>query len=187
VAVNSLNIERYFNDFPLFCIHDLFRPHQHFLAFAIYGSLTEDLIRDVTAKRSAANGLSSILGFALGVFLLAFLPPQAKFSYIFPLGSLLGLISTLLVLLLNLSHLEGKPFPRITEQPEKVFSASSFFVILLVSGNLMGMVWAPYVMNYLGGPDFLAASMNLAGTLSSIVASLFGERKPLKRSVLDLH
>ena len=150
------------------------------MAFAIYGSLTEDLIRDVTAKRSAANGLSSILGFALGVFLLAFLPPQAKFSYIFPLGSLLGLISTLLVPLLNLSHLEGKPFPRITEQPEKVFSASSFFVILLVSGNLMGMVWAPYVMNYLGGPDFLAASLNLAGTLSSIIASLFWRKKAFK-------
>jgi len=84
------------------------------------------LIRDVTAKRSAANGLSSILGFALGVFLLAFLPPQTKFSYIFPLGSLLGLISTLLVPLLNLSHLEGKPFPQITEQPEKVFQPLHF-------------------------------------------------------------
>jgi len=152
-----------------------------FLAFAIYGSLTEDLIRDVTAKRSAANGLSSILGFALGVFLLAFLSPQIKFSYIFPLGSLLGLISTFLVLFLDLSHLEGMMFPQITEQPEKIFSASSFFVILMASGNLMGIVWTPYVMNYLGGPDFLAASMNLAGTLSSIVASLFWRNKAFKK------
>jgi len=151
-----------------------------FLAFTIYGSLTEDLIRDVTAKRSAANGISSILGFALGVFLLAFLPFQTKFSYIFPLGALLGLISTFLFLFLDLSHLEGKPFPQIIEQPEKVFSASSFFVILMASGNFMGIVWAPYVMNNLGGPDFLAAFMNLAGTLSSIVASLYWRKKAFK-------
>ena len=44
----------------------------------------------------------------------------------------------------------------------------------------MGIVWAPYVMNYLGGPDFLAASLNLAGTLSSIIASLFWRKKAFK-------
>ncbi|MEM2970721.1 MAG: hypothetical protein QXR63_07320 [Candidatus Bathyarchaeia archaeon] len=151
-----------------------------FIAFIIYGSLTEYSIRDVTAKRSAANGISSILGFALGTFLLAFLPPEDKFTYIFPLGSFLGLISTFLILFLNLTHLEGASFPRVTEQPEKVFSASSFFLVLLASGNLMGIVWIPYVMNVLNGPDFLAASMSLAGTLSSIVASLFWRKKAFK-------
>lgn len=151
-----------------------------FIAFTIYGSLTEYSIRDVTAKRSAANGISSILGFALGIFLLAFLPSEDKFTYIFPLGCFLGLMSTFLILFLNLSHLEGASFPRVTEQPEKVFSASSFFLVLLASGNLMGIVWVPYVMNYLNGPDFLAASMSLAGTLSSIVASLFWRKKAFK-------
>lgn len=151
-----------------------------FIAFIIYGSLAEYSIRDVTAKRSAANGISSILGFALGIFLLAFLPPEGKFTYIFPLGTFLGLISTFFILFLNLAHLENAPFPRVTEQPEKVFSASSFFLVLLASGNLMGIVWIPYVMNYLSGPDFLAASMSLAGTLSSIAASLFWREKAFK-------
>ncbi len=151
-----------------------------FIAFTIYGSLTEHSIRDVTAKRSAANGISGILGFALGIFLLAFLPSEDKFTYIFPLGSFLGLMSTFLILFLKLSHLEGPSFPRVTEQPEKLFSASSFFLILLASGNLMGIVWVPYLMNYLNGPDFLAASMSLAGTLSSIVASLFWRKKAFK-------
>lgn len=151
-----------------------------FIAFTIYGSLTEYSIRDVTAKRAAANGISSIIGFALGIFLLAFLPSEDKFTYIFPLGSFLGLISTCLILFLKMSHLEGASFPRVTEQPEKVFSASSFFVILLTSGNLMGIVWIPYLMNYLNGPDFLAASMSLAGTLSSIVASLFWRKKTFR-------
>ncbi|MEM0095883.1 MAG: hypothetical protein QW660_04530, partial [Candidatus Bathyarchaeia archaeon] len=157
-----------------------------FLAFAIYGSLDEDMIRDVTAKRSAANGISSILGFALGVFLLAFLTSEAKFSYIFPFGALLGLISTLLLGFLDLSHLEGKQFPKATEQPEKIFSTSTFFVILMASSNLMGLIWAPYVMNYLGGPDFLAASMNLAGTISSVAASLYWRKRTFKTLRISL-
>ncbi len=151
-----------------------------FFTFAVYSSFTEDDIRDVTAKRSAANGISSILGFALGVFLLAFLPAEDKFAYIFPLGALLGLMSTLLILLLNLSHLEGASIPKVTEQPEKIFSASLFLVILLTSGNLLGIVWAPYVMTHLKGPDFLAASMSLVGTFTSIIASLFWRKKAFK-------
>lgn len=157
-----------------------------FLAFAIYGSLTEDDIRDVTAKRSAASGLSSILGFSLGVFLLVLLPAEDRFVYIFQLGSLLGLISTFLILFLNLSHLEGASFLKVTEQPEKIFSASSFFVILLASGNFLGIVWTSYVMTSLNGPDFLAASMNLVGTLSSIIAALVWRKKTLKTLRLGL-
>ena len=157
-----------------------------FLAFTIYGSLTEEGIRDVTAKRSALGGISSILGFALGVFLLAFLSGEEKFVYIFSLGALLGFISTFLILFLDLSHLEGATFPRVTEQPERIFSASSFFVVLLTSSNLVGIFWIPYIMNYLRGPDFLAASMNLVGTISSIVASLAWRKRTLKTLRLGL-
>jgi hypothetical protein len=157
-----------------------------FLAFAIYGSLTEDDIRDVTAKRSALGGISSILGFALGVFLLAFLSGEEKFIYVFSLGAILGFISTFLILFLNLSHLEGASFPRVTEQPEKIFSASSFFVVLLTSSNLLGIFWTPYIMNHLDGPDFLAASMNLIGTVSSIIASLAWRKRTLKTLRLGL-
>jgi hypothetical protein len=157
-----------------------------FLAFAIYGSLSEGDIRDVTAKRSALGGISSILGFALGVFLLAFLPGGEKFTYIFSLGTFLGFISTFLILFLNLSHLEGASIPRIIEQPEKIFSASSFFVVLLTSSNLLGIFWTPYIMNYLNGPDFLAASMSLVGTVSSIIASLAWRKRTLKSLRLGL-
>lgn len=157
-----------------------------FLAFTIYGSLTEDDIRDVTAKRSALSGISSIFGFALGVFLLAFLSGEEKFTYIFSLGALLGFISTSLLLFLNLSHLEGASFQRVTEQPEKIFSASSFFVVLLTSSNILGIFWIPYVMYYLNGPDFLAASMNLIGTVSSIFASLVWRKRMLRTLRLGL-
>ncbi|HDI07847.1 MAG TPA: hypothetical protein ENF76_05750, partial [Candidatus Bathyarchaeota archaeon] len=61
-----------------------------FLSFTIYGSLSEKDIRDVTAKRAAAMGISNIAGYALGVFLLAFIPYQNKFIAIFSLGSVIG-------------------------------------------------------------------------------------------------
>lgn len=151
-----------------------------FVSFAIYGSLAEEDIKDVTAKRSATFGISSMMGFVLGIFLLAFLPAEDKFTYIFALGFLIGLISTFMIPFLNLSHLEGAKFPQAAQQPEKVFSASSFFVVLLAGGNLLGIVWMPFVMNHLQGPDFLAATMSLVGTFSSIIASLVWRNKAFK-------
>ena len=147
------------------------------IAFAIYGSLEEEDIRDVTGKRSAASGVSSILGFALGAFLLGLLPPDEKFAVIFPLGSLIGLVSTLLVSLLDLSHLEEMSPTSGVEQPERVFSTSIFFVVFLASGNFGGIIWSPYVIKRLGGPDFIPALMSLSGSLSSITASLFWKKR----------
>ncbi len=143
------------------------------IAFTIYGSLGEEDIRDVTGKRSAASGVSTLLGYALGAFLLALLPSDDKFAYIFPLGALIGLVSTLLISLLDLSHLEEETPQRGVEQPERIFAASSFFILFVASGNFGGVIWTPYVMNRLGGPDFIPALMSLFGSLSSIAASLF--------------
>jgi len=151
-----------------------------FLSFTIYGSLSEKDIRDVTAKRAAAMGISNIAGYALGVFLLAFIPYQNKFIAIFSLGSVIGLFSTALIAFLDVSNLENAKFPEKVEQPEKVFSTSFFFVTLLLSGNLFGIVWTPYVMNELKGTDFIAASLSLSGTLASIVASLVWREKSFK-------
>ena len=151
-----------------------------FLSFTIYGSLNEGEIRDVTAKRSAAMGISNIFGYGFGIFLLAFLPSENKFVSIFSIGALIGLFSTILLLFSNLSHLENASLLTKAEQPEKIFSASFFFVTLLLSGNLFGIVWTPYLMNELKGSDFIAASLSLSGTLASIVASLVWSRKPFK-------
>lgn len=151
-----------------------------FMNFAIYGSLEENDVKDVLAKRSASGGASNILGFALGVFLLAFLQTEEKFIYIFFLGATIGLLSTFLIAFLDLSHLEGAPLPKAVEEPERVFSTSLFFVIFLIGGNLLGMVWTPYLMNSLNSPDYLAASINLIGTVSSIIASMVWNKKSLK-------
>jgi len=151
-----------------------------FMGFVIYGSLSEEDIRDILAKRSVSGGLSNIAGFALGTFLLATLPAQRKFGVIYPLGAVVGLLSTASVLMLDLSHLEGAPLPKAVREPERVFSTSLFFVVLLLSGNLLSMIWTPYLMNELGGSDSLAASINLIGTISSILASLVWRRSSFK-------
>lgn len=151
-----------------------------FLTFTIYGLLKEEDIKEVTSRRTAAGNISSIAGFALGTILLAVLEPAEKFLYIFILGALIGILSTISVLFMDLSRLEGAELPKGVKEPEKIFSASLFFIVLLLAGNLLSIVWTPYLLNELKSPEFLVALLSLAGTVSNIAASLFWGEKSLK-------
>ncbi|MDQ1279035.1 MAG: hypothetical protein QG670_295 [Thermoproteota archaeon] len=165
----------------LFSIYSIFSVFTStFMNVIIYGALQEKDLKEVLSKRSISGGVSNIVGLILGIFLLAFLQTKDKFVYIFGLGSLIGLFSTCLVMFLNIQHLEETLSPQNVEKPEKVFTASLFFVILMIGGNLLGIVWVPYVMNYLKGPDYLIASMSLVATMSSVVAALVLGRRSLK-------
>lgn len=155
-------------------------PTSTYMNLTMYGLLSEEEVKDVTAKRTAAFGASGIMGFVLAMILLAFMPPETKFVYIYSLGSMIGLVSTVLVALMDVSGLEGARIPGGIEQPERLFSTSAYFVALLAGGNLLAMVWVPYVMDRLRAPDYLAAAMNLATTFTSIVASLFWRGRPFK-------
>ncbi|MCW4032640.1 MAG: hypothetical protein NWF08_04535 [Candidatus Bathyarchaeota archaeon] len=147
-------------------------PTTAFMNLAIFGSFSEKEIKDVTAKRTATLGVSSILGYVIAIILLAFLPPETKFFYIYLLGVAIGLMATSTISLMNLSHLESIEIPKSIEHPEKLFSTSAYMVAMLAGGNLLYMVWIPYVMDHLKGPDYLAVAMNLVITLTSILASL---------------
>ena len=147
-------------------------PTSAFTNLVIFGSLSENDIKDVTAKRTAALGVSSIIGFALAMILLAFMPPETKFFYIYAFGVMMGLVSVLLVSFMDVSHLEGMEIPKGIEQPERLFSTSAYFIAILAGGSLLSMVWVPYVMDYLKGPDYLAVAINLVITLTSVPASL---------------
>jgi hypothetical protein len=148
-------------------------PTSTFMYFVIYGSLSKDEIKDVTAKRSAGFYASSGIGFVVTMMLLAFAPPQIKFLYIYAIGSVVGLGCVFVVAFMDLSHLEGMEIPRGLEQPERIFSTSSYLIVVLAAGNLLLMVWTPYVMEYLNGPDYVAVAMNLAGMLATVAGSLF--------------
>ncbi len=156
-------------------------PTNTYMNLTIYGSFSENDIRDVTAKRTATAGMASIIGFGLAMLLLAFMPPETKFLYIYALGVAIGLISTIIVAAMDLSHLEGMGVPKRVEQPEKLFSTSSYFVLILAGGSLLSIVWVPYLMDYLKGPDYLAVGMNLVTTLTSIFASLVFKGWPFNK------
>jgi hypothetical protein len=148
-------------------------PTSTFMYFVIYGSLSRDEIKDVTAKRNAAFYASSGVGFVVAMMLLAFAPPEIKFLYIYAIGSVVGLGCVFAAAFMDLSHLEGMEIPRGLEQPERIFSTSSYLIAVLAAGNLLLMVWTPYVMEYLKGPDYVAVAMNLAGMLATVAGSLF--------------
>ena len=146
----------------------------------IYGSFSEKDIKDITAKRMASFGITSILGFALAMILVAFLPPDLKFIYIYVLGAMIGLLCTFTVALMKMSHVEGMEVPKGLKQPEKLFSTSSYFLVILASGNLLGIIWVPYLMDILHAPDYLTVAMFLAGTSASVAASLFWKGRSFK-------
>lgn len=151
-----------------------------FTNLAIYGSLDEMGVRDLISKRNAVFNATSILGFAAAMGLMAFLPPEGKFLIIFLIGSSVGLLSTVMIWLVKLSHLEGIEIPLGAEKPEQVFSTSSFLSAILTSGNLLGLFWIPYLIDVLKAPDYMAVGINLATTASSIFASILWAERSLK-------
>jgi len=48
-------------------------PTTAFMNLVIFGSLSKNDIKDITAKRTATLGVSSIIGYAISIFLLAFI------------------------------------------------------------------------------------------------------------------
>jgi hypothetical protein len=155
-------------------------PTTAFVNLAMFGSLDEKEVKDVAAKRNAGIGVSSIVGYSLVMLLLAFLPSETKFFYIYVLGVIMGMVCVYIISLMNLSHLEGAAIPEGIEKPEKLFSTSAYFMAVLAGWSLLTMVWVPYVMDYLKGPDYLAVAMYLIYMLTSVGASIFWKRFSLR-------
>ena len=151
-----------------------------FMNLLIYSSFDESGVRDVTAKRTIAGNLMSIIGSAAAMMMLAILPRDLKFAIIFVTGSMIGLLATLTLSTADMRHLEGIKVPKSVGKPEQMFSISSFLLTMLTSSNLLGIVWTPYLMGVLGAPDYLAAAMNLVSTIFGIMGSFFWARRSLR-------
>jgi len=151
-----------------------------FMNLLIYSSFDEGGVRDVTAKRTVAYNVMSIIGSIAAIVLLAVLPSGTKFIITFVIGSLVGLLSTMMLALADMKHIEGAEIPKAVQKPEQMFSISSFFLAFLISGNLLGIFWAPYLMNVLKAPDYVAAAMNFAATISSILGSMLWAKRSLR-------
>jgi len=143
----------------------------------MYGSFGEDEVRDVVAGRISAGAASSIVGLSLATALLSLLEGPEKYEVIFLLGAGIGLLSTVLMSLQDLSHLEGLPQPDGVEEGGRVFAASAYQLLLSSSGVLLSMSWIPFLKHVAGYEDYSIAAMGLVGTAASLVSA------PLWRSL----
>jgi hypothetical protein len=147
----------------------------------IYGSFGEGDIKDITAKRNIALNITNVLGYLLTIFLIYSLPPSIKFQVLFTLGGLLGALSTISILTIRIKNIKDmKMFEQISK-PEQMFSTSSFFITLLTSANLLGLVWTPFLVNVLNSPDYIVVAVNFAGSIASIISSIIWVKTPFKK------
>ncbi|MCL7383220.1 MAG: hypothetical protein LZ172_02170 [Thaumarchaeota archaeon] len=147
----------------------------------IYGSFGEGDIRDITAKRNIALNITNVLGYLITLLLMYSLPQSIKFQVLFTLGGLLGVLSTASILTIRIKNIDAmKMFEQISK-PEQLFSSSSFFITLLTSANLLGLVWTPFLVNVLNSPDYIVVAVNFAGSIASIISSIFWVKTPFKK------
>ena len=147
----------------------------------IYGSFEEADIKDITAKRTIALNVVNVLGYILTIFLMYTLPANMKFQVIFTLGGLLGVFSTISILTVKIENVDTiKMFSQISK-PEQLFSTSSFFITLLTSANLLGLVWTPFLVNMLNSPDYIVVAVNFAGSIAGIISSTLWAKTSFKK------
>jgi len=148
--------------------------------FIIYGLFSEADIKDVTAKRTIASNIMTIIGYLITIFLIYSLSPATKFQALFTLGGLLGVLSTISIITIRIRDVESLKMFEQVSKPEQMFSSSSFFITLLTSANLLGLAWTPFLMNVLNSPDYIVAAINFAGSIASIVSSVVWAKASLK-------
>jgi len=147
----------------------------------IYNSFEEADIKDITAKRTIALNVVNVLGYIFTMVLMYILPASMKFQVIFILGGLLGVFSTISILAVKIENVDTiKMFSQISK-PEQLFSTSSFFITLLTSANLLGLVWTPFLVNILGSPDYIVVAVNFAGSIASIISSTLWAKTSFKK------
>lgn len=147
----------------------------------IYGSFEEADIKDITAKRTITLNIVNVLGYILTMLLMYTLPASMKFQIIFTLGGLLGVFSTISILTVKIENVDTiKMFSQISK-PEQLFSTSSFFITLLTSANLLGLVWTPFLVNVLGSPDYIVVAVNFAGSIAGIISSTLWAKTSFKK------
>ncbi len=151
-----------------------------FMNFVIYALYNEEEVKDLTAKRNMMFNITSVLGLIVAMLTTALLEGPQKYLLLIATGVSVGILSSLSMSILPLSQLEGQEIPKGVENPEKVMSTSLFLLSLLVYGNLMGIIWIPYLTKVLGAPDFMAVAMTLATTLASIAGSVIWSSRSYK-------
>ncbi|MCS7125316.1 MAG: hypothetical protein NZ929_00155 [Aigarchaeota archaeon] len=153
---------------------------------AIYGLFEEADIKDVIAKRTITANITNILGYILTMFLIYSLPSNVKFQTIYTLGGLIGVLSTISILPINLKNVMKAKILEQVSSPERLFTTSYYFITLLTSSNLLGLVWTPFLIRALKSPDYIVIAVNFAGSIAGIFSSIFWAKTSLKKLRISL-
>lgn len=152
-----------------------------YLNFIIYGLFSEADIKEVTAKRTISLNITTILGYLFTILLMYSLPSTIKFIALFTLGGLFGVFSTISIINVKMRDVGNMKMFEQVSKPEQMFSSSSFFISLLTSANLLGLVWTPFLVNVLNSPDYIVVVVNFAGSIASIISSVVWVKASLKK------
>ncbi|RLG82299.1 MAG: hypothetical protein DRO09_00615 [Thermoprotei archaeon] len=151
-------------------------PSSILINSSLMAGLNEVEVKRVYAYRGALSSVSSVVGQLIVVVVLASTLSLDKYLYLYILASSIGLASTILLLPIPTPNpLNRKPREEFVV---RVSSTLIYLSLMLSSSSIMGVVWAPYLMIKLKAPEYIAASLGLTQTLTSIAASLYWVKKP---------
>ncbi len=142
----------------------------------IFSSFDEAGVRKVTGYRNAMALVSTLTAQGLAFTVLYLIKGFVKYLYLYGIAVFLGLIAWSA---LTLAPIKDPSRPVKEMSFEERVEATDLFIylcFLLGSANLLGMVWSPYIVKVLGAPSYLAALINIAGTLAAIAGSIVWSR-----------
>jgi len=144
---------------------------------AIINSMDSESVKKLFAHRSALGAVSSVIGQLTMVLALALARTELKYLYLYLLASGVGLIATIIVATAPMRNVERVELRSEEEALVKASTSFAFFVALLASTSILGVVWGPHLIKDLKAPPYVAASIGLIQTLISIAASMFWHKR----------
>ncbi len=146
------------------------------LAVYIFSSFPEP--HRLMAYRGSLTAASSIAGQVVAVLVLIYGEGFAKYIGLYLLAMLVGIIAT--IVLWASRPKTSTERASITQTSEAPVVAFVFTLFLLSSTAVIGVLWAPYLMEVLGAPDYLAASLGLAQMATNVFSSLLWAGRKLE-------
>ncbi len=156
-------------------------PTTTLLYALFYSRFDERGLRSLLSRRGAFGAVSNILGQIMVVSVLISVESPLKYLRLYSTAMMVGLSATLLLAVSPLPGTVGRVRRRNVEEANvKIVDVFVFLALLLSSGSLLGIAWAPYLMTSLGAPDYMAASLGLVQTISTMLSSLFWGGRPYR-------
>ncbi len=155
-------------------------PTTTLLYALFYSRFDERGLRSLLSRRGAFGATSNILGQVIVVLVLMGVESPLKYLKLYSTAMVVGLSATLLLAVSPLPEVIGRVQRRNEEANVKIVDVFVFLTLLLSSGSLLGIAWAPYLMINLGAPDYIAAGLGLVQTISTMLSSLFWGGRPYR-------